>query len=513
MSRTTTRNVPGSSSPHLPAEVVARIQTRTVWTLVAGQVLGGLGIGATVSFGALLAAHVSGNDALSGTAATLTTLGAAAASIPLARLAQARGRRIALTIGILISALGASIIIAAATIVSFPVLLAGFALLGVGAAVNLQSRFAATDLAAPATRGSQLSLVVWSTTIGAVVGPNLSGPGEAVGEALGMPHLTGSFSFAIVAQLLAAAVYLVALRPDPYLLSRSIANESEPARTDTSGQAGLSERAGTSEQAGRSEQVGESGQAGKSGQVDVAAHVPAPAANAARYEEEAAATSTRRLTIFAISTIAAAHAVMVAVMAMTPLHLNHHGSSDGEIGFTISLHVAGMFALSPVFGKLSDRVGRFPTILLGQAMLAIGLVTVASGEHNAAAVTAGLTFIGLGWSATTVAGSALVASLATDASRTRLQGRSDLFMNIAGAVGGASAGPVLALIGYAGLALAAGVIVVAVVVATVIVAGSTGARGSGGAGGSGSTGSSGGPGGATSAKGGSSRGRGATTPR
>jgi hypothetical protein len=54
MSRTTTRSVPGSATSPLTAEAVARIQNRTVWTLVAGQVLGGLGIGATVSFGALL---------------------------------------------------------------------------------------------------------------------------------------------------------------------------------------------------------------------------------------------------------------------------------------------------------------------------------------------------------------------------------------------------------------------------------------------------------------------------
>jgi MFS family permease len=333
MSRTPTRSdsaggIPADAAtagttPPLTTDALARIQTRTVWTLVAGQVLGGLGIGATVSFGALLAAHISGNDALSGTAATLTTLGAAAAAIPLARLARARGRRIALTSGILLSAVGAVVVVTAAAVVLFPLLLAGFALLGVGAAVNLQSRFAATDLATPNTRGRQLSLVVWSTTIGSVVGPNLSGPGDAVGTALGMPHLTGSFTFAIAAQLLAAAVYLIALRPDPYLLSQKTAAARAPAHNSV--------------------------------EVDVAEPAPATPAPSSRGDEEAAATSTKRLTIYAIGAIAAAHAVMVGVMAMTPLHLNHHGSTDGQVGFTISLHIAGMFALSPVFGWLSDR--------------------------------------------------------------------------------------------------------------------------------------------------------------
>jgi MFS family permease len=489
MSRTTTRSSLDAATPPttpLTDEAVARIQSRTVWTLVAGQVLGGLGIGATVSFGALLAAHVSGNEALSGAAATLTTLGAAAVSIPLARLAQTRGRRIALTSGILVSAAGAGVVILAAALVLFPLLLLGFALLGVGAAVNLQSRFAATDLAAPSTRGRQLSLVVWSTTIGAVVGPNLSGPGEAIGHALGMPHLTGSFTFAIAAQLLAAVVYLVALRPDPYLLSQSRAREvlarsatatgnsrnADGVAGDTAtGNSGRANGAVGDTATGNSRNAdGAVGEAatGKSGQVDVEGVAPADSAEATRGTAEAAATSTKRLTIFAIGAIAVAHAVMVGVMAMTPLHLNHHGASDGEVGFTISLHIAGMFALSPVFGWLSDRVGKLPTILLGQALLAAGLVTVAIGQESAVAVTAGLTLIGLGWSATTVSGSALVASLAVDATRTRLQGRTDLVMNIAGALGGASAGPVLAVIGYAGLALASGVIVLAAVVATVV---------------------------------------------
>jgi MFS family permease len=438
--RTPGVGTPGAAPRAAPGDIdaayVAAVQSRTVRALVAGQVLGGLGIGATVSFGALLAAHISGDDALSGTAATLSTLGAAAASIPLARLASRLGRRVALSVGTATSTLGSLVIVAAAGLMSFPLLLTGFALLGVGAAVNLQSRFAATDLAAPQTRGRQLSLVVWSTTIGAVVGPNLSGAGEDMAAMLGMPHLTGSFAFAIAAQLTAIAVYLVALRPDPYLLSRRVAEAAASAEVPT-------------------EVPSPSGRESAAGDV---AGEPTPSARRARV-----------MTVVAIAVIAAAHAVMVAVMAMTPLHLTHHGSSIAAVGFTISLHVAGMFALSPVFGWMSDRFGRVPTILVGQGLLALGLVAVAVGELNAAAVTVGLTLIGLGWSATTVSGSALVTDLATDAGRTRIQGRTDLVMNAAGAVGGSLSGPVLAAVGYAGLAAISGVFVVGVVVAISVV--------------------------------------------
>ena len=435
---------------------IAAVQTRTVWALVAGQILGGLGIGATLSIGAILAAHVSGNDAVSGTAATFSTLGAAAAAIPLARLAAKLGRRPALTLGTLTALLGSLTIVIATGLGLFPLLLLGFAFLGVGSAVNLQSRFAATDLADAAHRGRQLSLVVWSTTIGSVVGPNLSGPGEHIANLLGMPHLTGSFAIAIAAQLLAAVVYLVALRPDPYLLSRTLSSGSASAVGASSG-AGSSPVVGSSTAAGISSVA-----ASAAGSVRDA---PAPTA----LPREASTLRTRRLIIFAITAIAAGHLVMVAVMSMTPLHMTHHGSTIGAIGFTISLHIAGMYALSPVFGWLSDKVGRFATILMGQGLLAIGLAVVSLGELDASLVTAGLTFVGLGWSAITVAGSALVSDLASGDARPRIQGRSDLSMNLAGALGGATAGPVLAMIGYAGLASVAGIIVLAVVVTTIVV--------------------------------------------
>ncbi|MCU1571698.1 MAG: transporter [Naasia sp.] len=382
---------------------LAAVQRRTVRVLVVGQVFGGVGIGATLSIGSVLAADVSGSEAWAGASATLSTLGAAAAAIPLARLAARAGRRMALTLGVLASALGAVMTVVAASGRIFPLLLLGFALLGAGAAVNLQSRFAATDLAPPERRGRDLSVVVWSATVGAVVGPNLFGPGQGIAAALGMPPLTGSFVIALAFQLAATATYLVGLRPDPYLLA-----SARPA-------------------------------------------VPRQVA--------AGSSAGRRALFFAIGAVAASHAVMVSVMSMTPVHLTHHGASLTIIGFTISLHVAGMFALSPVFGMLADRVGRIGTVLIGQGILALALLLVALGSEQTSLVTLGLVLLGLGWSASTVAGSALVSDLATGAQRTRIQGRTDLVMNATGAVGGGLAGPVLALVGYPGLAACAAVLV------------------------------------------------------
>ena len=413
-----------TTEPALPADVpaqiptdIAAVQRRTVLVLASGQVLGGLALGATISLGALLAADVSGDDALSGLATASLTLGSAALAVPMAALARRRGRRISLSTGMLIALGGVSVVILAAGLRMFPLLLLGFVLVGSGTAANLQSRFAAADLATDATRGRDLSLVVWATTIGAVLGPNLVGPGEAIGRLLGMPTLTGPYVFTIAAQLLAIALYLIALRPDPLLLGRAAARRTDGRR-------------------------------------------PHPGRDA---------SDRPVLARFAIFAVAASHGVMVAVMAMTPVHLLHHGATLTVIGLTISLHIAGMYALSPVFGILADRLGRLWTIAIGQAMLLASLLTAWLWSEVSSAVTVSLILLGLGWSASTVAGSALLTEATAEPLRTRRQGRSDLAMNLVGAVGAIGAGVVLGWIGYSGLALVSIVAVVAVVAGLVFV--------------------------------------------
>ena len=392
-------------------DALARLRRRTVGVLASGQILGGIAFGATISLGAVLAADISGDEAFSGLATALVTLGTAALAVPLAALARRRGRRIALAGGMLIALVGVAVVILAAGVRVFPLLLAGFALIGAGQAANLQSRFAAVDLATAATRGRDLSLVVWATTIGAVLGPNLVGPGEALGDALGMPPLTGPYVFTVVAQILAVALYLAALRPDPLLVATRIAGSA----------------------------------------------ATGAAAGIARADRPRAAA-------YAIVAVAGAHGVMVAVMAMTPVHLLHHGADLEIIGLTISLHIAGMYALAPVFGVLADRLGRIPTILLGQALLTAALLTAAVGRESGAAVTVALVLLGLGWSASTVAGSTLLTESSAESLRTRRQGRSDLAMSLVGGLGAIGAGFVLGAIGYGGLALVALIVVAAVTV-------------------------------------------------
>ncbi len=388
----------------------AALQKRVVRALVFAQILGGIGLGATVSVGALLASEVSGSPAWSGMAATMSTLGAALIAVPLARAAQARGRRVALSVGSIVAALGAIVATVAAALGSFPLLLVGLAMAGAGSATNLQARFAATDLALPLHRARQLSLVVWSTTIGAVLGPNLIQPGETIGAAIGLPTLTGPFVFTVAAQIAAMLVYFFGLRPDPLLT----ALQNAPAHTGAPPRHGF------------------------------------------------ATLRSNALARYAVVAVAFSHATMVAMMSMTPVHLYEHGATLIIVGFALSLHIAGMYALSPVFGWLADRWGRVPTILFGQGMLVISLLTAWVGSQSQFLVIVSVIFLGLGWSASTIAGSTLVAESAPVGDRAGLQGVSDLIMNSTAAVGGALAGPVLALIGYSGLGITTLVLVTVV---------------------------------------------------
>ena len=378
------------------------LQRKTIRTLTLGQILSGFGLGSTLSIGALLASDLSGSEAWSGSAATFSTLGAAFAAIPLARLAYRHGRRVALASGAAIAISGAILVITSAGIRFFPLLLVALFLMGAGSAVGLQARFAAVDLPDQGKAGRDLSLIVWATTIGAVVGPNLFGPGEVLGNYLGLPHMTGPFMITIAAQLSASLVFFFGLKPDPLKIAQTLG--------------------------------------------DVKAVKPKVSLKTA-FETLAAFPRAT----YAIVSIALGHMVMVSVMSMTPVHMKHDGATLAVVGFVISFHIAGMYAFSPVFGWLADRVGQVQTIVLGQIIYIASLVTSATAGHSEGQTTVGLFLLGLGWSATTVAGSALLTATLPREQKTNVQGLSDSSMQFSGAFGGAVAGTILASVAFAGL--------------------------------------------------------------
>ena len=398
-------------------EQLSRLQKRTVKVLSLGQAFGGFGLGATLSVGALMAADLSGTNAWSGAAATLSTLGSATSAIPLANLAYRMGRRVALATGAAIAISGAMGMILAATLRSFPLEILALFLLGAGSAVGLQARFAAADIPVSGARGKDLSLVVWATTIGAVVGPNLISPGESFGLAIGLPHLAGPFLFTIAAQLTSTLIFWFGLRPDPLLVAKEIAGLPEKRKNP-----------------------------GFKAAIEVIRERP--------------------LAGYAVLTIALSHMVMVSIMSMTPAHLSTEGHSLADVGLTISLHIAGMYAFAPLFGMLTDRIGSVKTIVLGQVIFLAAIGFAGLGQNNFQLVMIGLFLLGLGWSASTVSGSALLAEVLPTDEKTKVQGFSDSLMNLSGAFGGAVSGTILLFYTFGGLNAAALIPVVFIVVAT-----------------------------------------------
>lgn len=363
--------------------------------LVVSNLLGGVGVASGVAVGGLLAEELGGT-AVAGLGQATSVLGAAVAAVPLATFAAARGRRWALALGYVLATAGAGLVIAAAVLGQLWLLLLGLGLFGVSSATNLQSRYAAAEHASAASRGRAMSVVIWATTIGAVAGPNLTAPGDAAGMSLGLPHLAGPYLFSVIAFALGAIVVAS-------LFPRAPAGAVERTRTRGGALAAL------------------------------------------RWALQ------HRQARFAVVLVACAHAVMIVVMVMTPVHMQHDGMTLELVGIVISLHVLGMYALSPVFGALVDRRGAVPVAWLGMALLAValGLGFLAGGGTGGSTLTAvALTVLGIGWSASLISASAHLTAVAADDVRVPLQGVTDAGMNYAGAAAAACAGPVLAWGGF-----------------------------------------------------------------
>jgi len=259
--------------------------------------------------------------------------------------------------------------------------------------------------------------VVWSTTIGAVVGPNLAEPGAAVSRVLGLPKLSGAFVIAAVVFGVATLVLWIALRPDPLQEARRYETQAAGgALRDETTRAGL---------------------------LDVIGLIRT--------------TPNAR---FAFITIVLSHTIMGAVMTMTPVNMTMMGDSLTLVGITISVHILGMYAFSPVVGALADRFGYLNLILVGQAIFVGSALCSGLSGQSVAMITVGLFLLGLGWSVSLVAGSAMLSDSVQSHARPAVQGTTDTAMNVVSALAAGLSGPILSLYGFGGLNLIAGLLVV-----------------------------------------------------
>lgn len=386
-----------------------RTHVRHLVVLACAQILSGLGNGAGLALGALLATDLSGSEQWGGTVAVAISLAGVFMAMPLARLAVAKGRRVALSTGYTIGSIGAVGMIVAAGVRSFPLLLLAAVALGVAATTNLQARFAATDGSAPGRRARDLSLVVWALTIGAVVGPSLAGPGATLAATLGLPTNAGAFLFSAGGMIAAALMVFAGLRPDPL-----------------------------------------AGHLGGRG--------PAPKPSIA---EGVRALRGAPGSGVGVAAVAAGHACMVAVMSMTTIHLTHvHHDLTGSgtsahtltlVGLTLSGHIAGMYAFSPLVGWAVDRLGHRLALLCAQGLFVVSALLCIVFPERQGLVSVGLFTLGLAWSFSSITGSAVVADLVADDRRVAAQGLTDACMSGGGVLAGLVSGFLLTALGYQGL--------------------------------------------------------------
>ena len=394
------------------------IQSRTLKTLAIAQILSGIGVAGTVAAGSLLVTSLAGSETLAGVAQTFSVAGAAVMALALANLTRRGGRRLALTSGYTIGSLGALTAVIAGTSNLIPLIFLGTFMIGASSAAGYQARYAAIDLAQEHTRASSLSFVVWASTIGSVLGPNLLDPIGHLATSIGLPALAGPFALASLCLISSSAVIWFLLKPDPYLTSLSGTEELSPR---------------------------------------VSVKIPV--------KETLGHIKSNSNSLLGLIAIASGHIVMVSVMVMTPVHMKHVDVSLKIIGFVISVHIAGMYAFSPLVGKLSDRIGRQKVLVsAGFVLLSSTLISGSAAANDSVQLGIGLFLLGLGWSGTLISGSTLLSETVSDHYRAAAQGVSDLMMNLSGAIGGAIAGVVIATLSYGWLCALAAIPVAAMTV-------------------------------------------------
>lgn len=236
-----------------------------------------------------------------------------------------------------------------------------------------------------------------------MAGPNLVTPMGKVATAINMPALAGPFILAAVAYILAGLTLFVFLRPDPLLVAKAIAIEQQ------------------------------------------------------KQQHKLAETTTavnnkiNRIGILVGALVLVlSHVIMVAIMTMTPIHMQGHGSSLSAIGMVIGLHVAAMYLPSLGTGLLVDKICRtFVVIASGIILATAGLVATFAPGDSLLWLTVALVLLGLGWNFGLISGTAIIIDSTTIHNRAKTQGSIDVWVALGGSAGSLLSGVIVAYSSYA----------------------------------------------------------------
>ena len=373
-------------------DVSIRTRRAAMTALFMSAGLSSSGYIAAIIVAPLIAEDLLGNAMLSGLPSAFTVVGMAIGSTVLSTRMAKSGRRSGLVLGYTVVAVAAALALIATNLASFTLFSFAMFVLGAGHSANRLTRYAASDLYGSKHRAAAIGWVIWAGTIGSVVGPALLAPARVFAIWLGTVETSGAYLVTIVGSLSAIGVLRARM---PQLASLN-----------------------------------------------------APTNSTAQYSSISRLLAIPEIQI-ALMALVISQGVMVLLMTMTPVHIRSAGDGLGSIGLVIGAHAFGMYALSPLTGILSDRLGPVPVILLGMAML-VGSAFLAANTpgHETMRLTVALLLLGLGWNLGFVAGSALLTNSVPDIDRLRVQGFGDSATWVTGAVASLASGMLLASGGF-----------------------------------------------------------------
>lgn len=380
---------------------IARKITQTLFT---AQALASAGFIVTATVNAIVGAQLSGRPAWAGVPGGVYQLGGALAALGWGYGMERLGRRNGLVLGLLLGVIGSALAGGALIRGAFGIFLAGLALMGGANSAMQLGRFAAAEVHLPTERGRAISTVVLAGTVGAIFGPLLVGPVGQWAQRLGLDELAGPYGASLVLFSLAAGVILMRLRPDP----RDVGRELTRLHPEASRYHGPIRSLG------------------------VILREPA--------------------VLVAVTVMVFGQLIMVMLMVITSLHMKGHDHPLTAISLTISAHTVGMFAFSIFSGRLADRWGRGPVILIGAGTLVLACL-LAPLSPEVLPIVVALFLLGLGWNFCYVGGSSLLADQLSPAERARTQGFNDLLIALVSALGSLGSGVVFATLGYGAMGL------------------------------------------------------------
>lgn len=379
-----------------------RIHKRTLLTIIVSQTLGGLGLAAGITVGALIAQDILGTDNLAGIPSAIFTLGSSLAAFIVGKLTQKSGRRMGLSLGFALGGLGAIGVISATALENIFLLFVSLFIYGFGTATNLQARYAGSDLAEPADRSKAISTAMVATTFGAVLGPNLSSTMSNVATSLNLPPLTGSFILSAFAYLASGIVLFTFLRPDPYLVAKELDKQDKSNQTK---------------------------------------------------EKNIGTLDKKNLFVGALIMVVT-QLIMVAIMTMTPIHMKGHGHGLNAVGIVIGIHIGSMYFPSLITGNLVAKFGAEKIgIASGITLFVSAIVAMISPPHSVLVLSIALSLLGIGWNFGLISGTTMIVDSTTIQNRAKIQGTIDVFIALSGSLGGIVSGVIVGTFTYGTLAL------------------------------------------------------------